>query len=60
MYFDAVLDLDNGMKPIFNGTPEETKAWLRSTTFPEHSNIRVCLGKTLGFVTILEYLNADA
>lgn len=52
MYFDAVLDGD--LNPLFNGTPQECKAWLSETTVgPE---VQVCIGKTLALVSVNEYL----
>jgi hypothetical protein len=52
MYFDAVLDKD--MKPVFNGTPEETKKFLEETLLSlDHS---VCVGITMHLLTIPQYL----
>lgn len=56
MYFDAVLDMDDGMKPLFNGTPEDTVAWLKEQKFPDDLLIKVCLGRTMSLMTIFEYL----
>ena len=55
MYFDAVLD--KNLRPIFNGTPEETKRWLE--THPVDKETRVCYGQTMETVTVKQYL-ADA
>lgn len=53
MYFDAVLDDD--MKPLCNGTQEEVLAWLDER--PQfHDQLQVCVGKTMQFVTVEEYL----
>ena len=45
------------MVPLFNGTQEETIAWIKKQKFKEHGTYRVCIGKTMKLVTILEYLN---
>lgn len=50
-YFDAVLKED--YTPIFNGTPEQTKEWLRKN--PGHKGAWVCVGKTLEMVHPDEY-----
>lgn len=52
LYFDAVLT-DNVI-PIFNGTTEETVKWLQE--HPEHSDKRVCVGKTMHIYLVPEYL----
>jgi hypothetical protein len=55
MYFDAVLV--EGYKPIFNGTPEETKKWLE--THKDDVDVQkaeVCLGRTLTYTSIENYL----
>ena len=52
MYFDAVLT--NEMSPIFNGTAEETRAWLRENPV-DHSH-QVCIGQTMKCVSVEEYL----
>lgn len=56
MYFDAVLD--DRMTPLFNGTPEETKAWLERWNPPQDikDTLQVCRGKTLHMLTVDEYL----
>lgn len=53
MYFDAVLD-DN-FQPVFNGTPEETKAWLGARP-EEHSDWQVCPGRSMNPVSVDKYL----
>lgn len=55
-YFDAVLNTE--YDPIFNGTPEETKAFLKEhgETYKQQG-ARVCHGSTLRIVSIDEYLN---
>lgn len=55
-YFDAVLDDD--MKPLVNGTPEEVLAWLeeRINLMPLQEQVRVCIGRTMQMVTVEEYL----
>mgnify|MGYP001085184536 CR=1 FL=1 len=52
-YFDAVLTDD--MKPLCNGSPEEVLEWLEAR--PQfHDEIQVCIGRTMKFVTVQEYL----
>lgn len=53
MYFDAVLDPD--MRPLFNGTPEETREWLENES--ETSSLVICVGKTMKILTPTEYLS---
>jgi hypothetical protein len=55
VYFDAVLD--DRMMPVFNGTPEETKEWIKKnpTIIAEH-DLWVCIGKTLRMMTIKAYM----
>ena len=53
MYFDAVLDPD--MRPLFNGTPEETREWLEKKS--ENSSLMICVGKTMRMLTPTEYLS---
>lgn len=52
MYFDAVLD--ENMQPLFNGTPEETKAWLENNE--TDNSVRVCIGESMVLVTVPEYM----
>lgn len=52
-YFDAVLDED--LKPLCNGTPEEVLAWLESRQ-EYYDELQVCIGRTMQFVTVEEYL----
>lgn len=52
MYFDVVLDKD--LKPIFNGTPKDTKKWLKENKIDK--GLRVCYGQTLETVTVEQYL----
>lgn len=54
MYFDAVLTKD--CVPVFNGTPEETREWLIANHDPEAKHLDVCVGSTLKYMTISEYL----
>lgn len=54
MYLDAVITKD--YIPVFNGTPEETRQWLRDNHDPEATHIQVCIGKTLKTVSIADYL----
>jgi hypothetical protein len=42
------------MRPIFNGTPEDTKEWLESNSVDETH--WVCVGKTMALVRVSEYL----
>lgn len=53
-YFDAVLD--ENMVPQFNGTPTETKNWLRQQEIHQTTSWQVCLGKTMQMQTIPQYL----
>lgn len=52
MYFDCVLDKD--MKPLFNGSSEETVRWLKENETADTD--WVCLGKGLERVSIPDYL----
>lgn len=52
MYFDAVLS--KNMKPLFNGSPEDTKQWLKDNE--TRSSDLVCKGDTLELMTVEEYL----
>lgn len=54
MYFDAVLDAD--MRPLFNGTPKETREWLSGLAEP-HPSWRVCPGRTMALVTVPDYMS---
>jgi hypothetical protein len=55
-YFDAVLDKKD-RRPIFNGTPEEVKAWLlENKNNPLLKSADICRGKTLAFTSIENYL----
>lgn len=57
MYFDAVLY--DGVNPVFNGTPEETKEWLRNNIKdPDANHLSVCIGQTLATVSVADYLNS--
>jgi hypothetical protein len=56
LYFDAVLD--NDMKPLFNDTPEKTRAWLEER--PElHNKVSVCTGESLHLISVDGYLGRD-
>lgn len=52
VYLDAVLD--ENLKPIFNGTPEETKEWLKENE--TDNSVRVCIGTSMAIVTVPEYM----
>lgn len=53
VYFDAVLDVN--MTPLCNGTQEEVLAWLDER--PQfHDQVQVCIGKTMEFMTVEDYL----
>lgn len=52
MYFDAVLD--SQMEPLFNGTPQQVKNWLKKAELDD--SMQVCVGKTLQIITVNEYL----
>lgn len=54
MYFDAVLDFN--LKPLFNGTPEETKKWLLKQPDVFLDQVRVCVGYSMEMLTVTEYL----
>lgn len=51
--FDAVLD--DRKKPLYNGTPEEVLMWLESQPSIQNE-VMVCIGRTMRFVTVEEYL----
>jgi hypothetical protein len=54
-YFDVVLDRND--KVLFNGTEAEVKEWLnKHRTESRVSNAAVCLGKTLTYTSIKNYL----
>lgn len=53
MYLDAVVT--DSMMPVFNGTPEETKAWLKENFRHDYW---VCIGETLKTIRAQEYLNS--
>jgi hypothetical protein len=55
IYFDAVLDIT--LKPVFNGTSEETQKFVedcKDDLMFEH--YMVCIGRTLELVSFTEYL----
>jgi hypothetical protein len=52
-YFDAVVDINT--QPLFNGTTEETVAWLEAN--PSTEPRWVCLGVNMQFLTVSEYLD---
>lgn len=52
MYFDAVLDAN--MRPLFNGTTQETKEWLGRNSADARID-SVCIGKTMQVVSVREY-----
>ena len=52
LYFDAVLNDD--MEPVFDGTPEEVKAWLEANE--TEFSTQVCIGSTMKLVSVPEYL----
>lgn len=55
MFFDAVIRISD-REVMFNGTPEETKKYLLKN--PQiHSDVEVCLGKTLAFMSVYGYLH---
>lgn len=53
MTFDAVLN--ENLYPIFNGTPEETKAWLEARP-DEHKDFQVSAGHNFAIVSVEQYL----
>jgi hypothetical protein len=54
-YLDAVLDIT--YKPVFNDTPEKTKAFVEELQHdPMFSDYVVCDGKTLQVMSLQEYL----
>jgi hypothetical protein len=55
MYFDAVIDSE--MTPVFNGTPQEVRAWL--DTAPDTLKYNVCIGADLRIVSVEEYLKGN-
>jgi len=54
IYYDAVLD-DN-MRPVFNGTQEETVKWLTDSASRFTDTYRVCVGMTMRLMEISDYL----
>lgn len=54
-YFDAVLD--GSMRPVFNGTPFETKTWLEKNQTGDLDLMRVCPGHTMRLISVAEYLS---
>lgn len=58
MYFDAVLDFD--LRPLFNGTPEETREFLLKQDKVFQSRVRVCVGYSMWIVPVEEYLNESS
>ena len=57
-YFDAVLD--GAMIPVFNGTAQETVAWLGKPENAWALGYQVCIGETLQLVSVEEYLKIQA
>jgi hypothetical protein len=57
MYFDAVLNADHTVT-LFNGTPEETRDWLRSREID--ATWLVAQGKTMRLFDPFEYLALSA
>jgi hypothetical protein len=55
MYFDCVQDKQRNI--LFNGTPDETRAWLEE--YGDNETMLVFYGQTLEDVTVEQYL-ADA
>lgn len=53
MYFDAVLN--DLMMPVFNGTPKETKEWLKENFRHDYW---VCIGETMKTVRVQDYLSS--
>lgn len=55
MYFDAVLNSDDGRTVVLNDTPEAVRAWLegRPEQWPEYL---VAEGRTLGIFSPKEYI----
>lgn len=53
-YFDCVVDKD--IRPIYNGTPEETKKWLAQYKNEIPQTHQVVIGESLKTVSINEYL----
>lgn len=56
MYFDAVLRKGSPTVVLFNGTPEETKTYLRDLQAP-HDDLQVVKGENLRNYEVEEYLN---
>lgn len=56
-YFDVVLGINN--EPIFNGTPDEVKAFLEANKDdPWFDRLQVCLGTTLTMTSTENYLRS--
>lgn len=55
-YFDVVYCKRDGV-PMFHGTPEEVKAWLRKKeSDPLFECAHVCLGSTSTYTSIENYI----
>jgi hypothetical protein len=53
-YFDAVLD--GNLRPLFNDIPKNVRVWLRDQDeIPD--TWRVCPGRTMALVTVVDYMN---
>lgn len=52
MYFDAVLDTD--LRPLFNGTPAQTKTWLKDNRGFYSATVHV--GETGRMMSVPDYL----
>jgi hypothetical protein len=59
MYLNAVLNAE--FEPVFNGTPAEVTAWLiNNPEVQDRSDYLVCIGETMRFITIREYMALPA
>lgn len=52
-YYDAVLDGD--MQPLCNGSQDEVLEWLETRPSLQ-DDVTVCIGRTMKFVSVEEYL----
>jgi hypothetical protein len=54
LYLDTVLD--ERLRPMFNGTREDTQAWLQENPVAvNRSSNRVCIGESMDLLSVSEY-----
>jgi|1185.fasta_scaffold11665_4 hypothetical protein len=54
MYLDAVVN--ENIKPVFNASPHDTIEWLKRNKDVIPDGYQVCVGRTLEFLSVDEYL----